>query len=109
MSEFVIITIVFSIVVGLPIGVIIILNSFRKFRIIPLIIIAILIGIILGGMVSCDRSHNEKIWQNGICDCGNNYELFDIEHHKNSSDHYFYKCENCNDLIETTFYFREKG
>ena len=70
-------------------------------------VIASAIGFGLIGLVKLEYNGDAKRWNNGICTtCGTSFDLFDIEHHKNSGDTYYYKCENGH-LIKTTNYFEK--
>lgn len=44
----------------------------------------------------------EKYLQDG-CECGGRYELYDVEYSENRGDIYYYKCDKCGDIFETTF------
>lgn len=70
-------------------------------------VIAFSIGFGLIGLVKLEYNGDVKRWNNGICTtCGTAFDLFDIEHHRNSGDTYYYKCENGH-LIKTTNYFEK--
>lgn len=54
---------------------------------------------ILGGCLSA--INNDNAWNNGKCDCGGAWHLFDIEKsHKTNSTYYYYKCEHCENIIQ---------
>ena len=44
----------------------------------------------------------EEHLQNG-CECGGRYSLYDIEYSQNHGNFYYYKCDKCGDIFETTF------
>lgn len=44
----------------------------------------------------------EEHLQNG-CECGGRYGLYDTEYSENRGDIYYYKCDKCGDIFETTF------
>ena len=44
----------------------------------------------------------EKYLQNG-CKCGGRYGLYDVEYSQNHGNFYYYKCDKCGDIFETTF------
>lgn len=70
-------------------------------------VIASAIGFGLIGLVKLEYNGDAKRWNNGICTtCGTAFDLFDIEHHRNSGDTYYYKCENGH-LIKSTNYFEK--
>ena len=72
------------------------------------VVIASAIGFGLIGLVKLEYNGDAKRWNNGICTtCGTAFDLFDIEHHRNSGDTYYYKCENGH-LIKTTNYFEKQ-
>ena len=45
---------------------------------------------------------NHYNYNNGICrTCNGHYEFFDVERTKDSLPEYYYKCDNCNDIVRT--------
>ena len=44
----------------------------------------------------------EGYLQNG-CECGGRYGLYDVEYSQNRGDIYYYKCDKCGDIFETSF------
>lgn len=72
------------------------------------VIIGTVIASAIGfSLISLEYNGDAKRWNNGICTtCGTAFDLFDIEHHRNSGDTYYYKCENGH-LIKTTNYFEK--
>ena len=47
-------------------------------------------------------SHENKEWNGGHCtECGGKYRFSSVSHWTNSSDRYFYTCEDCGHTIST--------
>jgi len=44
----------------------------------------------------------EEHLRNG-CECGGQYSLYDVEYSENRGDIYYYKCDKCGDIFETSF------
>lgn len=54
-------------------------------------------------MAKGEYALDEKVYNNNVCSCCGEeeaFELFDVEHIKNSGTIYYYKCKNCDYLIE---------
>ena len=69
------------------------------------IIIALMVGFGVVGLLEMERLNDEKRWNNGVCSvCDEELELFDVEHHRNSGDTYYYKCKNGH-LVKTSNHF----
>lgn len=64
------------------------------------IILALVIGFGLTSLLMWERKVNEQMFNNGYCECGGEWDLFDIEYRKNSGSLYFYKCEECKNVIK---------
>ena len=47
-----------------------------------------------------ERKVDEQMFNNGYCECSGEWDLFDIEYRKNSGSLYFYKCEECKNVIK---------
>lgn len=69
-------------------------------NIIVTIILALIIGFGLTGLLFLEHKVDEQIFNGGYCQCGGDWELFDIEYRKNSGSLYYYKCNNCKEVIE---------
>lgn len=68
-------------------------------------VIAFIIGFGVIGLIELEYEKDFKKWNNGTCTtCDTAFDLFDIEHHRNGGDTYYYKCENGH-LIKTANYF----
>ncbi len=68
-----------------------------------LFVIPIVIGVI-GGTIEANQS--TKVYNNGICsECGSNYRFVSATHIRNSSDEYYYSCENCGYTICTHVFY----
>ena len=47
-----------------------------------------------------------KRWNDGICECGGHYQLFDIEKTK-GDEYYYYKCDKCDNILRSTHCFKK--
>ena len=72
------------------------------------IIIALAIGFGIGGLLTLEEQANVKTWNNGHCEeCGGEWHLAGVtKSRNNSSTRYYWECEECNNLIDTTRNFR---
>ena len=68
-------------------------------RSVTAIVIALLFGFGISGLICLEHQADVDTWNNGYCECGGEWELFDVERVKNGSDLYFYKCPDCKDAI----------
>ena len=69
------------------------------------IILLVLFGSIIGGMMGLDASAQEEIWNDGKCKvCGESLHFVNASRSK-SVTHYFYLCDNCGNIVETTTKF----
>lgn len=73
-----------------------------KLFIITVLIVALSIGLLIG------QAYLEKwAWDDGQCLCGGHYELFDIESIRNGSSKYYYRCDECKDVMWSNFYHND--
>ena len=101
---FIIAGIVFTITLGLLSGILITeklcMYGWKQFIITTLI--ALVIGFGISGLITLKFTADEKEYNDGYCECGGEWELFDIERgYRNGNTIYYYKCNNCKDVIET--------
>ena len=74
-------------------------------KVVVAIIVSLAIGFGISGLFALERKGDEKVWNNGHCKCGTEWELVDVEHLRNSGDLYYYDCNNCGTMIRTHSYF----
>ena len=67
--------------------------------VIALAIFAALIGITFG-VYKIESAMDADAWNNGVCDCGGQYEFTNADHIKNGGNHYYYSCNTCGHVIE---------
>ena len=67
--------------------------------------IAISIIIVAWGCATLTKQTAEEKWNCGTCECGGHYQLFDIEWSK-GDEYYYYKCNKCDNVFRTTYYFK---
>ena len=61
--------------------------------------IAIAVGV---GLSCLEQSMDADTWNEGICWCGGEYEFSNAGHRKNGGNYYYYTCNECGRVIETT-------
>ena len=89
-----------SVSVGAFVGMILTSGIRNKImNIIVTIILALAIGFGLTSLLMWERKVDEQMFNSGYCECGGEWDLFDIEYRKNSGSLYFYKCEECENVI----------
>lgn len=70
-------------------------------RMIVSIIVSFILSFCLVAYIKYDNEQFERKWNNGYClECGEKWELFDVEHIKNSGDIYYYKDKNNHIIIK---------
>lgn len=73
-------------------------KTFIKFIIgVPL---ALTIGFGLIGISEMEYEIDVEQYNGGYCECGGEWDLFDVEKMRNSGSKYYYKCLECKDVIE---------
>lgn len=72
------------------------------------IIVALVIGFGISGLLCLEEQANVKAWNNGHCEeCGGEWHLAGTTKSRNNgSTRYYWECEECNNLIDTTRNFR---
>ncbi len=63
------------------------------------IVLALVIGFGLTGLLFLEHKVDEQMFNGGYCQCGGEWDLFDVEYRKNSGSLYFYKCGECKKVI----------
>ena len=103
---FIVFGLLLSISVGAFVGMILtsgIRNQIVK--IIMTIILSLTIGFGLVSLAVWERKVDEQKFNGGYCECGGEWDLFDIEDKKNAGSLYFYKCEECKRVIRLNSQF----
>ena len=70
---------------------------------------SILIGVgIFAGMIALalgictlEAKMDASVWNDGICQCGGEFEFSNATHRKNGGNFYYYNCNDCDKVIET--------
>lgn len=89
-----------SVSVGAVVGMILASGIRNKIvNIVATIILALVVGFGLTSLLILERKIDEQTFNGGYCDCGGKWDLFDVEYRKNSGSLYFYKCEECENII----------
>ena len=72
------------------------------------VILALAIGFGISGLLCLEEQANVKAWNNGHCEeCGGELHLAGTTKSRNNgSTRYYWECEECNNLIDTTRNFR---
>ena len=90
-----------SVTVGLFVAMIVTSSMKGIKQIITMILISALIGAGLAFLLSTDHKAEDKTWNNGICtECSGNMELISVTTTKSNNKTYYYKCDNCGNVIE---------
>lgn len=109
-TMFVVVGIVFTITFGVVCGLLIteLFEMRGLIRFIVATLIASAIGFGISGLLIFEHTTDEKQYNEGYCECGGEWDLFDIEKgYRNGSSTYYYKCNKCNDVIETHTNFKK--
>ena len=70
------------------------------------IISAAVLSVIFSGLFVLHLNNEIDKWNDGVCPkCGTEWRLMDIEK-RHQDEHYYYICDNCKELIETTTYMK---
>lgn len=103
---FIVCGLLLSVSVGACVGMIL-TNGIRNkiINIIATIFLALFIGFGLTSVFMLERKVDEQMFNSGYCECGGEWDLFDIEYRKNSGSLYFYKCEECKNIIRLNSQF----
>jgi len=104
MRMFIAFGLVFSVTIGLFMSLVIIsmcdIKNKKKKRI-AIIVLAFVIGFLIGGTFCLQTQMDNKNWNNGFClKCGGQYELTEVTHIKNSGNLYYYTCKDCGYTIK---------
>lgn len=67
--------------------------------IIEIILLAAIIGGIIIGAVTCENIRDEKVWNNGYCECGGHFKYEQAVGHQYRTS-YIYTCDSCGKHIE---------
>ncbi len=105
---FIIYSLFFTITAGAFFALIYNCNSSRKgmSKKIISIIIMLLVGCLIGGVLTLETAIEDNIWNDGIhTECGGNWELFDIERTKGGHDLFYYKCDKCDYTVRLSAYY----
>lgn len=78
------------------------------------IIIAIVVGLAIGasiyfGLYSYQTSHNQTVYNNGVCSCGGYYELREACRTKDNTEVFYYQCKDCHRTVKTFNWFSILG
>ena len=99
---FIITAVLMTITVGLFIALLT-PNGIKKIapRVIAIILVSSMIGCGIAGLFWMEYKNDEQSWNGGLCPCGEEWRLVNVEHTKNGSDFYYYTCDECNNTIRT--------
>ena len=90
---FIIASIGFTLTAGSFFGMLYHANTNRKgkSKVVITILIAVLIGCLIGGVFTTQEKNKDLRWNNGThAECGGTWKIFDIE-----ESHQYFKCEKC--------------
>ena len=90
-----------SVTVGLFVAMIVTSSMEGIKQIITMILISGLIGAGSAFLLSTEHKAENKAWNNGICtECSGGMELISVTATKSNNKTYYYKCDNCGNVIE---------
>lgn len=77
-------------------------------KVVVAIIISLAIGFGLSGLFALEEKANVMTWNNGHCtECNGKWHLVDVvKSGKNGGSRYYWECENCYNVIDTTRNFK---
>lgn len=97
---FIILAIIFTVLVGLFFGGMFTINMKGWKRGFVALVIAVCVGCGISAAFCTERSGDEKAWNNGYCECGCEWKFSNVGHLRNSSNLYYWYCEDCGKVIE---------
>lgn len=100
MEMFLFLSVVFTIVIGLFLGLMF-TSSMRGWkRGFVTLVIAICVGCSISSILCIEKNSDVKAWNNGSCECGCEWTFSNVEHLRNSGSLYHWHCEDCGKVIE---------
>ena len=95
-----------SVTVGLFVAMIVTSSMKGIKQIVTMILISALIGAGFAFLLSADNKAEDKTWNNGICvECSGNMELISVTATKSNNKTYYYKCNNCGNVITLKYLY----
>ena len=89
-----------SVTVGLFVAMMVTSSMEGIKQIITMILISGLIGAGLAFLLSTENKAEDKTWNSGICtECSGDMELISVTATKSNNKTYYYKCNNCGNVI----------
>ena len=78
------------------------MKNILTFIVTILVVLATLIGITFG-VYKINSAMDADAWNNGVCDCGGQYEFTNANHIKNGGNYYYYSCDTCGQVIKLNY------
>jgi Na+-translocating ferredoxin:NAD+ oxidoreductase RnfA subunit len=101
MNEFLSYAILFGVVAGGFFGLLFTANSTGLKKIIGILLTMVITGCIVSGIICLEHNHDKENWNNGKCPtCGIEWEFSNAVHTRNGRILYYWRCSNCNKIIE---------
>ena len=100
MKMFLLLSVVFTVVIGLFLGCMLTSSMNDWKRKIVTLAIAVCVGCCFSAMFCIERSNDIYAWNNDSCECGCEWKFSNVEHLKNSGNLYYWYCEDCGKVIE---------
>ena len=92
--------IIFTVTIGLFLGCIPTSSMKGWKRGLATLVIAVCIGCGISAMFCAERNSDIKAWNNGFCECGNEWKFSNVDHLRNGGNLYYWYCEDCGKVIE---------
>lgn len=101
MISFAIGMLMWSIVLGIFLGLMFTTNINGRKRIFFVILIALIVGATVSAAFEIEYIGDDTQWNNGNCpDCNTEWELINVQHLRNSGEVYYWNCPQCGTIIK---------
>ena len=94
--------------IGMFLAAMLTANSYtRKGHVIGFILITLIVTAFFAAGFTVEYYQDEQIWNGGICpDCRGNYEFVNASHYRGHTA-YYWECDGCGAIIETSSNMKE--
>lgn len=102
---FIVLAIIFTVTIGSFLGGIPTSSMKGWKRWFATLVIAICIGCGISAIFCAERKSDAKAWNNGFCECGNEWKFSNVDHSRTGGNLYYWYCEDCGKVIELHMQF----
>lgn len=64
------------------------------------VMVGFIVTVLLAGMMTLEHAGDERVWNDGHCECGGEWHLVNVSRYKNTTA-YYWECEECLSIIDT--------